>query len=148
MAITRTLDYSCAQELYGDFTHSMGFHSGLLEAGVRRVQLQVNHPFLALLCRSAMHHTKTHTILLESFGKPLLVLQNLAYSLQSYKERKVYVVHVEEAYAEWKVRKCKHFLFDTTVIAGVCALGVGIMVSLVFPTPHIFPHGLLSFYNT
>ena len=121
MQVSELIDYTKALDLYGDLIPSMGFHSFLLEAGIRRAETKVTHRFLKLVCRSAMKQGNAHTILLESFGKPLLILQNLSYTFQPYKERKVYVVHVEEVYAK------RPSPWNMFIVGGLC---VGILASM------------------
>ncbi len=118
--------YTKAQDSYGEFMPVIGFHRSMLEAGIRRVETLVSQKFsrhtyfLQLICRSAMtHHGDAHTILLESFGHPLLAIQNLSYTLQPFQERKVYIVHVEEAYAKWMVQT-SHSPWTSFLVGTLC----------------------------
>jgi hypothetical protein len=127
MPVSRYIDYTNAIKTYGDLVPSMGFHTFLLEAGIRRAESKIHHTFLKRICRSAMSKGNAHTIVLESFGKPLLILQNLSYAFQPFKERKVYVVHLEKAYVKWKNRNQENVMWDTIVLSGLCALGIGLL---------------------
>ncbi len=131
------LTHSKARDMYGPLYARAAFHTSMLEAGIRRVEGLVatafGRPrFLQLLCRSAMRGVgrSAHTILLESFGVPLLVLRNLGVYNDS-----VFVIHVEEAYAEWKARRVR----SPWILGGFCVAGILLAVattSFPFTKPH------------
>ncbi len=116
----------------------------MLEAGIRRMETLVaaefvRSSFVQLLCRSAMRGPgrNAHTIVLESFGKPLFVLRNLGVYTDS-----VFVIHVEEAYAQWKAQKS----WNPWIVAGFCVAGILMAVSnTAFPS--IRPHAMMGFFQ-
>lgn len=156
MPVSTMLSLSDAQKGYGEIIPITGFHRCMLEAGVRRVERLVaqkfprHRKFLQLICRSAMinHGREAHTILLESFGHPVFALQNLSYTFQPLEERKVYIVYIEQAFADWNLRKSEDSFWPTLIVGGVCSVALGLMFAhMSFPVPPIQPHAFMGFYQ-
>jgi hypothetical protein len=88
-----------------------------------------------------------YLIVLEAFGKPMYAMRNLAHTLQDPEDRKVYIVHLEEALHVWKERD------KTTWWECVAALGfLGLVGAVGFgyinvAQPCVKPHALLGFLN-
>jgi hypothetical protein len=153
MTVSSFLSYSKVEDVYGEIEPLTGFHRSMLEAGIRRVESLIAKKFsrhirfLQLICRSAMNnHGKTaHTILLESFGQPLFAIQNMSYTLQSYQDRTVYVVRLEEAFAQWKL-KSNDRSWTAWVVGGLCICGIGLLAAHVDSA--ISSQAFLHFYQT
>ncbi len=149
MTASMFIPYSKVEDVYGEIQHLTGFHGSMVEAGIRRVESLIakkfsrHTRFLQLICRSAMNKygKRAHTILLESFGRPLIAIQNLSYTLQSYQDRMVYIVHVEKAYAQWKLN-ANDCSWTVWIMGGLCICGIGYLATRMSSS------ALLHFYQT
>jgi hypothetical protein len=96
------------------------------------------------------HGQQAHMIVLESFGKPLFILRNLAHTLQDPADRTVYVIHLEDALHIWRIaQKERTTNWEAVAFVGIVGL-VGVALSWfngTLCTPNIRPHALMSFYS-
>lgn len=98
------------------------------------------------------HGKKAYLIVLESFGKPLFVVRNLAHTLQDPADRGVYIIHLEDALHIWhNSKESKHSWWETVLLVGMLGiLGYHLTSSLNQETSwvsNIKPHALMGFFS-
>lgn len=141
------------------------YHSAMRTAAiVRLIPVLRNHfsnisntklRFLELLLHRVFrcdYSLTAHSVIFMTFGKPCFLLRNLAYVLQPTADRKVFVVHLENAmytmYTETNglsdglTNWCASIL-----LAGVILFGIGITVMLPLPSVPYNPSPWHSFLN-
>lgn len=144
MSVSYYTLFTKVQDVFGEIQPVAGFHKCMLEAGIHRVErwIVIKFPrhrrFLKHVCRSAMSKEDVHTILLESFGTPLIAIQNLSYTFQPLEERKVYVIQVEKAFAEWSRRISERDKFDWAIAGTLILCGISMFIA-VSPTSFRLP---------
>lgn len=63
-----------------------------------------------------------YLIVLESFGKPHLILRNLSHTLQDPKDRHVYIIHLEDALHQWRSRQESGICWEFMIMLGCIGL--------------------------
>ncbi len=90
---------------------------------------------------------RAYMIVLEAFGKPLFIMRNLAHTLQDPEDRKVYIVHLEEALHVWRERDTATWVEYVAVLGLLGIMGAAAYASCV-SWPALKPHALMGFYGS
>lgn len=105
---------------------------------------------------------RAYLIVLESFGKPLFVIRNIAHTLQDPVDRGVYIVHLEEALHMWHEKdRQEDTCWESFVLVGIaCIVAYGLRrlflshLSLMHQdsswhawTSYIRPHALMNYFS-
>ncbi len=101
---------------------------------------------------------QAYLIVLESFGKPLFVVRNVAHTLQDPWARGVYVIRLEDALHIWRRTREEEggvICWEALVLVGIAGLIGFSLSSLIRGTvppntswmANIRPHALMSFFS-
>jgi hypothetical protein len=96
------------------------------------------------------HGQQAYLIVLESFGKPLFAIRNLAHTLQDPVERGVYVIHLEDALHVWRQKREEGgTCWEALVFVGIVGLIGFTLNSISGPwISNIRPHALMNFFSS
>ncbi len=138
---------------------TVAFHPATVKAASRRIRRHLFHEFsvsddkMYFLQRivdgliTNGYGRRAHTIVLEAFGKPLFAIRNLAHTLQDPEDRKVYIVHLEEAFHVWRERDTDSWWEYVALLGLAGILGVVGFGCLHVAWPSVRPHALMGFYS-
>lgn len=149
------IPYTSLAPCYAKDAHA-AFHPMMAAAAYRRIRRTLyatfeGQPadklhFLQCILHGVLTHRRArhaYYIVLESFGKPLFVVRNLAQTLEEVENRHVYMVHLEDALCVW--RKREQGWWEWVALAGL--VGVLGYVAMRYPVPTLRPHALMGFFS-